>query len=241
MFRAAVLVALSATPAIAQDVWPRIGTDGKPVPKAFRFKPKAVAYLGDARLQPQAQRIMVRIEDKGIPADTFSFTRTGTPEAVKQQVEDILAADDGHLTVIATWVNMPTPENAASDRRVLLGELKVPTDLDLLRGNWQVVSFTFDGRPLPPDRVAKMSAAFTDKTFTLRDGTDDETGTIKLDTNTNPKHVDLTAPSGAVSLAIYEVKGTELRLAWRKPGSKRPAKFDPAECDGLMVLKRARK
>jgi hypothetical protein len=113
------------------EPWPAL-VDGRPVKKAFRFKPARIEYLAERR-RVTSFMVVFCIEDKAVPADMFAVSRTGFEDKIKAAVEKLLAADDGHVTVDATWVNMPVnvyePGSTAGrllSERLLVGELRWP-------------------------------------------------------------------------------------------------------------------
>ena len=144
MKRMAMLVAtLMVSSAIAEPVasiekqaesWPAL-VDGRPLTKVFRFKPVRIDYFYEGKVV-RTHLAVFHINDAEVPADRFAVSLFGSEDDVRTEVEKLLATDDGHVTVEATWVNMPVnfyaPGSAIigllhSRSRLLIGNLRRTT------------------------------------------------------------------------------------------------------------------
>ncbi len=103
-----------------------------------------------------------------------------------------------------------------------------------------------DGKPVPAEAVKRMRWTFKgDKLLiagNLADGREEECA-YKVDPTQSPKHLDFTTPTETKAiLAIYEVKGDELKICVRHASSAdgRPTEFAarPGSKLVLMVLKK---
>ena len=116
-----------------------------------------------------------------------------------------------------------------------------------LDGTWVVESVLPDPREKDPD-VGKGIRCTIDgaKVVARLPGEQTPSGrlTIKIDPAGNPKTMDM-QPEGekATILAIYELKGDNLRVCWGPLGKERPTEFAPKPGSGcgLVVLKREKR
>jgi hypothetical protein len=112
----------------APETWPKY-ENGRYLERTFRFRPSSIEFRPTGAHVP-ITAVVFRIEDKDIPADHFIVGIDSSEAAV---LKDAIAADDGHITVVADWVNLPTkredwrgaPELWA-EGRPLLGKLVRP-------------------------------------------------------------------------------------------------------------------
>lgn len=114
-------------------------------------------------------------------------------------------------------------------------------DLKLMQGEWQVTMIERDGTKISGDDVKSASMKITGNKFTFEspvDGTIE--GTLKLDENHKPRHLDATVASGDTVHGIYEVKGDEMKVCHPGPGGDRPKEFSGKADSGcsLIVMKR---
>jgi uncharacterized protein (TIGR03067 family) len=106
----------------------------------------------------------------------------------------------------------------------------VAKELKNLEGTWEVVFVEVGGKKgqLPGDRKERL--IFRGADFTVMQGEEvKDKGTLKIDPTAKPKSLDFKSSGDAgkagASLAIYELKGDELRVCIASPGEKRPAAF----------------
>jgi uncharacterized protein (TIGR03067 family) len=116
-------------------------------------------------------------------------------------------------------------------------------DLD---GEWQLESSLHSGKA-PPADAPKPMLSIHGSALTIKDGDKAYKATLKIDAGKTPRTLDMTIEEGEskgkTALAIYEVKGDELRVCNADSGKDRPAEFSSTEDNGntLMVLKRVKK
>lgn len=114
-----------------------------------------------------------------------------------------------------------------------------------IQGTWKVVQATKRGKEAPAEAVKDLTVTFKDSTVTIGAGAAKEEAGFKLDPSKKPGAIDITPPGKAdrAVQGIYELKGDDLKLCWRKGGEERPAKFESTEDNGvsLLVLKRDKK
>jgi len=121
------------------------------------------------------------------------------------------------------------------------------TDLEKLRGTWQLISGVVDGKELPDEEVKNTQIIIKDNTFVLPNesgvGTSPK-GTFIINPNADPKQVNSTTTDGPnigkVSLGIYEVEGDSQKTSFGPPGGPRPTEFSSKSGSGniLQVWKR---
>ena len=115
-----------------------------------------------------------------------------------------------------------------------------------LQGVWVAQSMEADGKPAPAEAVKRLRITFNnDKLFLAGNFNDDreEECVYKIDPTQSPKHLDFTPPKEKKAiLAIYEVKGDELKICLRHASSSdgRPTEFATKAGSRLvlMVLKK---
>jgi uncharacterized protein (TIGR03067 family) len=115
------------------------------------------------------------------------------------------------------------------------------TDAAALKGVWEIVSTSFDGKEVP---VKGRTLVFGDKEFTAFSGEKQgRTIAFTLDPSKDPKQIDMDR-GGTVSkaLGIYSLDKDELKLCYGEPGAERPKAFESKEGKKvfLLVLKRAK-
>jgi uncharacterized protein (TIGR03067 family) len=116
-----------------------------------------------------------------------------------------------------------------------------------LQGTWTLTAGEADGKALPDKDLkdGKLVMKGADYSVTLA-GKGTVTGTLKVNSKSAPKTIDITDASGAnkgkTCLGIYELKGDEFRVAFAPPGKPRPTKFatQPDSGTWIHVWKRAK-
>src|SRR5262249_43960615 len=110
-----------------------------------------------------------------------------------------------------------------------------------LQGVWLAQSLEADGKPAPAEALKRMRFTFKADKLLIKGNFDDnreEECTYKLDPKQSPKHVDVPpAPEKKPVLAIYEVKGDELKICLRHGNSAkgRPTEF-ATKAESQLVL-----
>lgn len=111
-------------------------------------------------------------------------------------------------------------------------------DLDALQGTWSLVSAMQDGKALPKDKVEQTTIVFKGNTFRfpeLAEYATSRVGTIKLDANKSPKHMDASSTKGEVMLGIYELQGDRYKVCFAQVGKARPADFSSNPGSGYIL------
>lgn len=137
------------------------------------------------------------------------------------------------VAVFAAGVTSQRAAQAKDEKRTVDAPKKDPvaTELERLKGNWRIVSIETDGFQAPkPKEEEKWNATFTEKKWK----TGQDWGfAYTVDPTTNPKGMDLELDSDGKKtlLAIYQLKGDELKVCvcladWIIPGKQqRPSEF----------------
>ena len=114
-------------------------------------------------------------------------------------------------------------------------------DAAALKGVWQVVATTFDGKEVPS---AGRTLLFGDGQFTAYVGdTKGRTLRFTLDPTTSPKRIDLDkGGDGGQAYGIYALDKEELKICYGEPGAERPKAFESKAGDKvfLLVLRRVK-
>jgi uncharacterized protein (TIGR03067 family) len=114
-------------------------------------------------------------------------------------------------------------------------------DNQLLQGVWVAKSVEIDGKPAPPQVIARMQFTFKDKKLLVRGNYDNDReieGDYKVDSAQSPKHLDFVLPKESKPIqGIYKLSGDELRVCLRHGGSSegRPTKF-VTKVDSQLIL-----
>ena len=116
----------------------------------------------------------------------------------------------------------------------------------VLDGEWTVVQFERAGKGPPKELLDSLKVTIKDGVLEMRDPRGGEPATFTLNAKKSPAEIDLRFKEGPKNdvireaVGIYELKDDQLKLAWRKDGT-RPTEFksiDKNRNSELMVLKR---
>ena len=118
-------------------------------------------------------------------------------------------------------------------------------DLTLLTGKWDIVKAESDGEDWSnPYKWAKFEIAAGGKYTFAMVAVGEESGTITVDSEKNPKEMDLMAATGLaknqVQEAIYKLEGDELMICFSMIYGRRPTEFQtkPDSWRVLLTYKR---
>jgi uncharacterized protein (TIGR03067 family) len=126
-------------------------------------------------------------------------------------------------------------------------EAAVKEEMKHLNGVWDRVSYTVDGKEFPLPEGKKLHTVIQDGKFTSK--LDDKViggGTFTIDPTAKTPTIDLVYDAGdnkgKTFLAIYELKGDDLRVCGVPPGKERPTELASKEGTGhaLGVFKRVK-
>ena len=103
--------------------------------------------------------------------------------------------------------------------------------MDMLQGEWQVVSIERPGSPVNPDELVRVRYIFDKDCATLMNGEQKGwEGAFRVDPTEEPKAIDFTGTSdphkGEMAFGIYRVEDDALTIC---VGKKRPTEFDGKE------------
>jgi uncharacterized protein (TIGR03067 family) len=99
-------------------------------------------------------------------------------------------------------------------------------DLKKFDGAWKIVRVEREGKILPIERTNGMVVTVKDGKIAIRDGSNEDTAAIKIDSSKNPGAIDFVPlDSKATALGIYRFDGDTLKLCWAALGSARPSQF----------------
>lgn len=125
---------------------------------------------------------------------------------------------------------------------VLAGIAAAPDDNAALQGVWNAKSMESDGRPEPAGSVKQMRFTFKGDKLLIRGNFQndrEEECSYKIDASKSPKHLDFTPPTEKKPiLAIYEIKGDELKMCIRHGNSSggRPKEFSSKPGSNFILL-----
>jgi uncharacterized protein (TIGR03067 family) len=96
-------------------------------------------------------------------------------------------------------------------------------------GTWKPQSAEMAGKPWPDEVLKSMKLILKDDSYTVLIGEDKDEGIVKRDSTKSPKTLDIMGKKGPnegkTFLAIYELKGDELRVCYDLGGKDRPTEF----------------
>lgn len=134
------------------------------------------------------------------------------------------------MLIVACLVTTWQPSSSRADDGV-----------DTLQGVWVAQSMEVDGKAAPDEAVKRMRLTFKGDKLLLRGNFDDDKEAecpYTVDPKASPKQLDFTPPKEAKPiLAIYEVKGDELKVCLRHASGSdgRPTEF-ATKADSQLVL-----
>jgi len=109
-----------------------------------------------------------------------------------------------------------------------------------MQGTWEIISFSSGQDDVPAATLRNWRRTVKGGHVVWKDG--DQTMVeldIKLDATRTPRTLDSTVATGDgrgdTMLAIYELKGDELRVCFRPPGEARPKEFFAAPGAGQLL------
>lgn len=110
-----------------------------------------------------------------------------------------------------------------------------------IQGVWIAQSMEADGKPAPAEAIRRMQFHFQGSKLLIRGNSDndqEEECDYKIDPKQSPHHLDFTPPkANKPILAIYDVKGDEMKICMRHASSAdgRPTEF-ATKADSKLVL-----
>ncbi len=129
---------------------------------------------------------------------------------------------------------------AAPDAAAFLSDVK--RDLDKMQGTWRVVSSQVGDEKAASDELKRRRVTIDGTKLTYEYGNErheKRIGTIEIDPTTKTLEWSVTSPEPSVTLALYELKGTELRIGFGNDGIM-PKKMEIGKDNvaWMLVLKR---
>jgi len=116
------------------------------------------------------------------------------------------------------------------------------TDLDMIQGDWALVSGERHGETFGLDIVKEVRLVVTENRLTTKKADGSTEATFELHPETQPKGIDLNM-DGSVGLGIYRLEADSLSILHGEIEEPRPRDFDAVK-DGnltLLVLRRVSK
>ena len=121
--------------------------------------------------------------------------------------------------VLMFFIALLAPITHAEDR----SEIK---DMD---GNWKPLTAEFAGAKWPQNLVDGLKLTMKDGKYKVEDGGVSDEGTVTYDPTKSPKTMIIKGTNGPnkgkTFLAIYELKGDELRVCYDLSGKSHPTEF----------------
>ena len=102
-------------------------------------------------------------------------------------------------------------------------------DLEKMKGTWKAVAGEAGGNPLPDEFLKSIQFTITGDKYSLKQGDEEEEGTLKLDAAKKPKTVDVSITKGRdkdkKQHGLYQVEGNTLKFCFAPPEKERPKEF----------------
>ena len=120
-----------------------------------------------------------------------------------------------------------------------------PPDYKPLRGDWVPVAAELGGQAMPDAVLKKIRMTLGDGTYEVSVGGQPDTGTFEIDATTTPRSMVIRGTAGPnqgrTFPAIYELKGTALRICYNLAGEPRPKEFKTTAGTKLYLVTYQRK
>ena len=115
-----------------------------------------------------------------------------------------------------------------------------------MNGTWKPIAAELAGKAWPKEVVDSIKLTVDNDKYTVQVGEESDEGEVKRDSSKLPCTLDITGTKGPnkgkTFLAIYELKGDELRVCYDLSGKSRPTEFatKPATPLFLVTYRRAK-
>jgi uncharacterized protein (TIGR03067 family) len=109
------------------------------------------------------------------------------------------------------------------------------TDLDLIQGEWALVSGERHREVFGPDAIKAVRLVFTGNRLTTKKADSSAEATFELHPETQPKGIDLNM-DGSVGLGIYRLEADSLSILHGEIEEPRPRDFDAVNDGNLTLL-----
>jgi uncharacterized protein (TIGR03067 family) len=107
-------------------------------------------------------------------------------------------------------------------------------------GTWKPLSAEFAGEKWSQKLLDAMKLILKDGKYTVEDGGQSDEGTVACDPAKSPKTMDIKGTNGPnkgkTFLAIYELKGDELRICYDLSGKSYPTEFATKAATRLFLV-----
>ena len=101
---------------------------------------------------------------------------------------------------------------------------------EMIEGTWLPVEAELGGQPFPAEVLKTMKLLIQEGRYTAYVGEKLDKGTVKTDSSTTPKAMDITGTEGPnqgrTFLAIYEIEDESMRICYDLSGTERPTAFE---------------
>ena len=116
---------------------------------------------------------------------------------------------------------------------------RMPEDIDLLQGTWNVSALEVDGQKMPESVLGTAQIVIKGSRFTSTGMGAVYEGTIELDTSKKPKHLtmhfDAGPEKGNKNPGIYEMRNEKVRICLATRGNERPSGFATKPGSGFAL------
>ena len=109
-----------------------------------------------------------------------------------------------------------------------------------LDGTWIPASAELAGKKLPANALASWKLVIKDADYTFTSNEPTDKGTVNVDQSAKPMTMDIKGVDGPnkgkTILAIFELKGDNLKVCYDVGGPKRPTEFQTKEDTSLFLV-----
>lgn len=113
-------------------------------------------------------------------------------------------------------------------------------DAKSMQGTWLLAAAELGGEKFPDEIRKSIKMVLGDGKYTVTVGTRPDKGTVKLDSATKPKSMDITGTEGPnkgkTFLAIYELSDDALKICYDLSGKSRPTEFKTTKGTKLFLV-----
>ena len=117
--------------------------------------------------------------------------------------------------------------------------IDVKKEQELFQGTWDLVELESGGKKIAEVEKLGCQMTITGDKFKLKQGTQDLNGTLTINPNKKPKHVDTVTTDAQgntmKSLGIYEFAGDKLKMCFVIEGKDRPSEFKTHEKSNTII------
>ena len=126
-------------------------------------------------------------------------------------------------------------------KKLPAGTAAVGTDLDRMQGEWVAVSGLREGQALPQEWISSIRLKIQGSKYEVAWNDGGDQGTLKLKSDAQPKHMDITSDASGAIAGIYALQDRFLQVCYGTGGAERPKDFDAPTGSSSLAISYKRK